>query len=334
VTIVVDGKRQEKTRQEHGCTADITVSSTSSPAAVATTHRCIVPVTPLTIGKVMSKDDAHYAPHRENPFPSRFHNAAVKLVSCDDSCDVLLSPDLDVHTPPPTPLTPQDIDGSSVWCQSPRAWRSHSLPGATVMSSSGSYVFGLADGGSDDGVSSADSAVEFDISDYSCAASGLLMECGRRKSRSAEHAAMMVRCLEQLRVLLDSSVDSAATATGNDDSSCASLDEAVFSPTSSMSSRDDVCQRSLTADCRPGPQERFRQLLERWEAGKADVVLPARFRFANPHVMQRFSELRRMWESQQTASGLTSSLSSSSSPSSSSAAVAAATRRYHRADKD
>jgi len=264
----------------------------------------------------MSKDDAHYAPHRENPFPSRFRNAAAKLVSSNDDADMLCSPSFELQTPPPTPITPQDIAGSSTWCQSPRTWRSHSLPGPTLMSHDGSRVFGFADNGSDDGGSSADSAVEFDVADDSYAASGLFVERGRRKSHNAEHAAMMVRCLEQLRVLLDSSIDTSATAAGNDGSSCASLDEAVFSPTSSMSSRDDymadTMQRPVTVDCRLGPQERFRKLLERWEAGQADVVLPARFRFADPHVMQRFSELQRMWESQQaTTSDLSSSAAAS-----------------------
>jgi len=278
----------------------------------------------------MSKDDAHYAPHRENPFPSRFRNAAEKLVSSNDSADMLRSPSFELLTPPPTPVTPQDIAGSSVWCQSPRTWRSHSLPGPMLVSRDGSCVFGFADTVSDDGASSADSAVEFDAADDSCAASGLFIERRRRKGHNTEHAAMMVRCLEQLRVLLDSSVDSAVAA-GNDGSSCASLDEAVFSPTSSMSSRDDypsdTSQRAVTVDCRRGPQERFRKLLERWEAGQVDVVLPARFRFADPHVMQRFGELRRMWESQQ------------SSASSAAAAAAAAsihsqtTSRRQRADK-
>jgi len=130
-----------------------------------------------------------------------------------------------------------------------------------------------------------------------------LRERARRKTHhNTEDAAVMVRCLEQLRVLLDTSPAAAS-------SSCASVDEAVFSPTSSLSSRDDYItdmsqRRVTTADCRPGPRERFRKLLEHWEAGQVDVVLPARFRFADPHVIQRFSELRRMWESQQaTATG-------------------------------
>lgn len=335
MTTVVDGKRQERSRQEHGCLPDVTATSATRDTSATTpvTQRCIVPVTPLTIGKVMSKDDAHYAPHRENPFPSRFRNATAKLVSSNDNADVLCSPSFELNTPPPTPITPQDITGSSTWYQSSRTWGSHSLPGPILVSRDGSHVFGLADTGSDDGGSSADSALEFDVTDDSCAASGLFIERGRRKSHNAEHAAMMVRCLEQLRVLLDSSVDSSPAAAGNDDSSCASLDEAVFSPTSSMSSRDDfaadMSQRPVTADCRLGPQERFRKLLERWEAGQADVVLPARFRFADPHVMQRFGELRRMWESQQITSDL--------SPSPAAAAVSSRSRttgrRSQHADK-
>jgi len=318
----------------------------SSSSAAAAKQRCIVPVTPLTIGKVMSNDDAHYAPHRgENPFPSRFRNAAAKLVSSgggDDSDTSLLSPNLGLETPPPTPITPQDVDvtGSSIWCQS---WRSHSLPG----SREGSRIFGLVGegAGSDDGgASSADSAVEFDVADDStgAAARPFIERGGRRKSHhNAEHAAVLVRCLEQLRVLLDT--DSSQT----DCSSCASLDEAVFSPTSSMSGRDDymtdVLQRPApgTTDCRPSAHERFRALVDRWEeAGQTDVVLPARLRFADLHLMQRFAELRRMWESQQTSTSFASSASTSSSSSSAAAASAAASirsqtgnRRSHRADK-
>jgi len=330
---VVDGKRQGRTRQEPACSSDVSDSNVTSPPAApaAATQRCIVPVTPLTIGKVMSKDDAHYAPHQENPFPSRFRNATAKLVCSGDNPDRLLSPSIGLRTPPPTPITPQDIAGSSIWCQSPRTWRSHSLPGSTTTSRDGSHIFGFADGGSDDGCSSADSAVEFDLADDSCAASARFVERGRRKSHNAEHAAVLVRCLEQLRVLLDSPVDSSTTPAANDGSSCASLDEAVFSPTSSMSSRDDyVTERPVTSSScqRPGPHERFRALVERWEAGQADVVLPARLRFADLHVMQRFSELRRMWESQQTTSSSTSS----------SAAAAGSVRsqtssRRHRTDK-
>ena len=328
---VVDGKRQERTRQEQACSSyvsdssDPSSSSSSSPAAAAARQRCIVPVTPLTIGKVMSKDDAHYAPHRENPFLSRFRNATAKLVCSNDNPDTMLSPSFQ-PTPPSTPITPQDVAGSSVWCQSPRTWRSHSLPGSTLTSLDGSCMFGLAESGNEDACSSADSAVEYDVADESCAR---LVERGRRKSHNAEHAAMLVHCLEQLRVLLDTSVDSSV----NDCSSCTSLDEAVFSPTSSMSSRDDYMTDSLsrpvTAECRAGAHERFRALVARWEARQADVVLPARLRFADLHVMQRFSELRRMWESQQTASTLSAS----------SAAGAVSTRsqtgsRRHRADKD
>jgi len=196
-------------------------------------------------------------------------------------------------------------------------------------------VFSFADAGSDDALSSVDSAVEFDVADDSCAASGLFIECGRRKSHNAEHAVMMVRCLEQLRVLLDTSVDSSsAGATANDSSSSASVDDAMFSPTSSLSSRDDcmadTSQRSLATECHPGPHERFRKLLERWEAGQADVVLPARFRFADPHVMQRFSELRRMWESQQTASDLSLSAAAAAGGGSCSQNTSG---RCHKADK-
>lgn len=328
--VVVDGKRQERSRQEQVSSPDTSDSSRLS-APSAATQRCIVPVTPLTIGKVMSKDDAHYAPHRENPFPSRFRNATEKLVCSNENRETLLSPTVELQTPPPSPITPHDTAGSSVCCQSPRTWRSHSLPESARTSRDGSRVFGFVESGSDDGCSSADSAVEFDVADDSSVASARIV---RRKSHNAEHAAMLVRCLEQLRVLLDPSVDSSSLRpAGNDCSSCASLDEAVFSPTSSMSSRDDYAtERPATVDCRPGPQERFRALVERWEAGQADVVLPARLRFADLHVMQRFSDLRRMWESQQTTSDLSTSATAAAA-----AAVSVrsqtSSRRYHRTDK-
>lgn len=294
---VVDGKRQERSQQ--GPDVDTSTRSTSPEpcgSAVVAAQRCIVPVTSLTIAKVMSKDDAHYAPHQENPFPSRFRNAATKLISSNGNAAELLSPCYDDDTPPPTPVTPQEMTGSPVW-----TWKSYSLPGSSLVSRDGSRVFGLVDvSANEDGhCSSADSAVEFDVGDESCAASGLFVERLGRKSHNAEHAVMMVRCLEQLRVLLD-----------DDGSSRTSVDEAVFSPTSSLSSRDDfTTDSSLPAVSivgRPGPHERFRKLLARWEAGHEDVVLPARLRFADAHVVQRFSELRRMWESQQATSASSS----------------------------
>ena len=327
-----DGKRQERSRQGQTSSANVTASPAATPSSSSTAaaaQRCIVPVTPLTIGKVMSKDDAHYAPHRENPFPSRFRNATAKLVSSNDNAADALSPGAgELRSPPPSPSTsppPHDLAAAagSSWCPSPRTWRSHSLPGSSLVSCDGSRVFGFA---ADDDVSSADSAVEFDVADDS----GLLMDCARRTS--AEHAVMMVRCLEQLRVLLDTpGVDPS-----DDSPSTASVDEAVFSPTSSLSSRDDHSSAETSsqrpAERRPGPHERFRKLLERWEeAGQADVVLPARFRFADPHVMQRFGELRRMWESQQTTSDL--SLSAAAAAAGSGGSQSSSGRRAHQADK-
>jgi len=45
-------------------------------------QRRVVPVTPLTIGQVMSEDDVDYAPHsNNNPFSSCFLQSAVKVVN-------------------------------------------------------------------------------------------------------------------------------------------------------------------------------------------------------------------------------------------------------------
>ena len=32
----------------------------------------MIPVTPLVVGEVMSKDDAYYTPHKDNPFIAKF----------------------------------------------------------------------------------------------------------------------------------------------------------------------------------------------------------------------------------------------------------------------
>lgn len=41
----------------------------------------VVPVTPLTVGQVMSKDDVYYTPHANvNPFISNFLDSAVKII--------------------------------------------------------------------------------------------------------------------------------------------------------------------------------------------------------------------------------------------------------------
>jgi hypothetical protein len=279
----------------------------------------------------MSKDDAYYAPHRNNPFPSRFRNGAAK-VGVDgglamDAVELLSPPPgLEAPTPPTTPAHPPDTAADVLWSQStPRGrLRSRSLPGSGFASRSNSEIFGYPDTASDAG-SSVDSALGVDVSEGSWGAAG----AAEWRKKNAEQTAIMVQYLEDLEALFGSSVDSSTTGIYNDASSCASLDDAVLSPSNSFSSRDgDIFQRSSEHRITIGSPERFRALVQHWETRQTDVasgyVLPVRLRYVDPCLVQRFNELRRMWEEQQMIS---TSMAASSASRQLAAATAAAANR-------
>ena len=83
----------------------------------------VIPVTAHVVGKVMSRDDLFYTPHKSNPFASRYKDCG-KIVARDSWSSMmdLPSPSLP-FTPPCTPLNPGF--GRSI---PPRLRRCHSLP--------------------------------------------------------------------------------------------------------------------------------------------------------------------------------------------------------------
>jgi len=270
-------------------------------------HRCIIPVTPLTVGRVMSKDDAHYAPHRDNPFPSRFRNGGAKVGVegvVVEAVDLLSPPPgVETVTPPPTPTCWLETVDVVRRQSTPRVrLRSRSLPGSAMTSRNGSDFFGCPPDTSSDTGSSVDSALGVDVSDSSSWGAGTV---GWRK-KNAEQTALMVQYLEDLEALFGSSVESSTTGIFNDCSSCASLEEAILSPSNSASSRDgDTFQRLSEHRVTVGSPERFRALVQHWETRQSDVTsgygLPVRLRYVDPCVVQKFNELRRLWEEQQLA---------------------------------
>lgn len=84
----------------------------------------------------MSKDDAYYTPHTDNPFAAKFKDASLKLVSGHREFPPtkfdLPSPS-HPHTPPATPASPEDMR----WMRPLSSWfnQCHSLPGSPESSS-------------------------------------------------------------------------------------------------------------------------------------------------------------------------------------------------------
>ena len=263
-----------------------------APGVVVTATRRIVPVTPLTVGRVMSRDDAHYMPHDagENPFAACFGNAAVKVV---DGYPVREFPaDATPGNTPPAAAegrTAEERMARSPTHAGGRRRRSRSLPGSPSHSCDTWCCRSCAD--SSDAASSADSAVSLDVG----------CSCGRRHRR----ADVVARCLEDCEVLFDSEM---SQQLHDDASSFAStLDETgLWSPmTSSYSSRDDcsdiIGQHRFELHS-VFWHERFQSLLRCWEARQASVnaaLLPPRLRYAVPYLVQ-FAELRCMWEGVQS----------------------------------
>lgn len=267
-----------------------TLPAAAAPGVVVTATRRILPVTPLTVGRVMSRDDAHYMPHAgENPFATCFRDAAVKVVDGFPVNDAAVSVTVENLSAAATALQTAE---QKVVSRGGRR-RSKSLPGSPSMSLDCRMLCSQLCTDSSDTSSSVDSAVSLDIR----------CSCGHRHRR----ADVVARCLEDCEVLFDSEI---SQQLHDDASSFAStLDEtALLSPISSYSSRDDcsdVAQHRFELHS-VFWHERFQSLLRCWESRQATVntaLLPPRLRYAVPYLVQ-FAELRCMWEdtlSKQTA---------------------------------
>jgi len=114
------------------------MGSASCRTASVEKHGYIIPVTSLVVGQVMSKDDAYYTPHTNNPFVTKFKDggAKTKLVSGTKDRHLarfdLPSPS-HPHTPPGTPSSPDDWH----WMRPLNSWfhrPCHSLPGSPTPS--------------------------------------------------------------------------------------------------------------------------------------------------------------------------------------------------------
>lgn len=84
----------------------------------------LIPVTPLYVGRVMSKDDAFYIPGTANPFAAHYN--MPKIIAKDSWVSMfdLPSPS-SPHTPPGTPISPSSRRTSTAYTL---LRRSHSLP--------------------------------------------------------------------------------------------------------------------------------------------------------------------------------------------------------------
>ena len=94
----------------------------------------IIPVTPLVVGQVWSKDDLFYTPHKDNPFIAKFPDATAKLVgSIRDNWGNWfdLPTPSSALTPPCTPMTPDECGHVRPLRRSHT--RSHSLPGSPTL---------------------------------------------------------------------------------------------------------------------------------------------------------------------------------------------------------
>jgi len=254
----------------------------ATPGVVVTATRRILPVTPLTVGRVMSRDDAHYMPRAgENPFAACFRDAAMKVV------DGLPVNDAAINMTTGN-LSPAVSDGPTLeqrMVSRGGRRRSRSLPGSPSLSRDHSMWCCHSCADNSDTSSSVDSAVSLDVGCF----------CGRRHRR----ADVVARCLEDCEVLFDSEM---SQQLHDDASSFAStLDETMLlSPMSCYSSRDDcsdVTQHRFELHS-VFWHERFQSLLRCWEARQATVntaLLPPRLRYAVPYLVQ-FAELRCMWE--------------------------------------
>jgi len=292
---VVDVKQHKRTHSDDQTPPKYTTpppaaqpTAAAPPTAAAaglivTATRRILPVTPLTVGRVMSRDDAHYMPHGgENPFAACFRDAAVKVVDGFPVNDSAV--DTTVKNSTPAQMLRQTVK-QKLLSHGGRRRRSRSLPGSPTMSRDISIWCCHSCADSSDTSSSVDSAVSVDVR---CC-------CGRRHYR----ADVVARCLEDCEVLFDSEI---SQQLHDDASSFAStLDEtSLLSPMSSYSSRDDcsdVSQHRFELHS-VFWHERFQSLLRCWEARQATVntaLLPPRLRYAVPYLVQ-FAELRCMWE--------------------------------------
>lgn len=251
----------------------------------------------------MSRDDAYYAPHRDNPFVSRFPPA------CCPGADPL-TPASPVSYEPPfsPPYTPSSSLSHHHHHPVPRSrLRSQSLPNDSLACHD---VPGACDAGS----SSYDSALGVDLLDSSSSAAAL---------DGAGFHDKMVQCLEDLDAFLDSSSDRHSLQCMSSPS-CTSLEDSFqsLSMSNSFSSFNPASTfrqpASASSSAAPGgvgggqPQdaEKIRALIAHWEmkqsnspgggsASNYTAGMPVRLRYVDPCVVQKFNELRRMWDEQQ-----------------------------------
>lgn len=144
VFVFAEGKAPKKARSE-----ELTYLSTIDPTDATPPlppKRQVIPVTPIIVGKVMSRADRHYAPQKGNPFPPHFRDSTAKvdgaLLNCPDYLD-MHSPRNIVPSTPPTPMSPYD----SSWCPDipHRRHRSHSLPGTPLFLDESNFGFGTSE---------------------------------------------------------------------------------------------------------------------------------------------------------------------------------------------
>jgi len=139
-----DCKGHKRVRSDKPATIKVTTDTSPSPSNISLGGRVVLPVNPkcvhfipvtsLVVGEVMSKDDAFYTPHTNNPFVAKFKDANTKLVSGTTHVGTGVGPRFDLpspshpYTPPGTPASPDDWQ----WIRPLSTWfrQCHSLPGS------------------------------------------------------------------------------------------------------------------------------------------------------------------------------------------------------------
>lgn len=100
------------------------------PSSDFATHK-IIPVTPLVVGQVMSKDDRYYTPHKNNPFVEKFEDANTKLIGSMHENWIAW---FDLHSPS-VPMTPPVVTEDYMRASKQKGLRRcYSLPGSPTLS--------------------------------------------------------------------------------------------------------------------------------------------------------------------------------------------------------
>ena len=283
-------------------------------------------ITSRLLGEVMSRDDAFYTPHKDNPFATRFADANAKLMG-DASGSA--SWWMQTATPPCTPLTPASAD-AGVWPVPAR--RARSLPGSPAVRRRRRASSRLAprypdDGSDGDSDASEDSALGLDSGGAGRGTGGRVSvdmfsaPCLWRRPPLPPPASARGRRPPPADGRAPCYSSSESCFSESFDGSC------VLSPTSSHGS-----SRDADLDWTPAPgrhahlfyehrlrsRHRFQQLVARWEAAqlrpgagrRAPSGLP-RPAAPTPPLQQlashsqplehRFQKLRLEWETRQQA---------------------------------